>query len=137
MQISLLSFLHRLTKLPNRIYSGDFYKINIILSLLFSIPYVYKISKTHFYWRFCHPTFSFIVGMLFCPHYLLFFEWVGVFISFPIDLGFLFFFPGICRNMDLASYWRFWWVGLSYFLSEGESLRILSPFRGIIASLNT
>lgn len=91
MQISLLSFLHRLTKLPNRIYSGDFYKINIILSLLFSIPYVYKISKTHFYWRFCHPTFSFIVGMLFCPHYLLFFEWVGVFISFPIDLGFLFF----------------------------------------------
>nr|DAN09779.1 MAG TPA: hypothetical protein [Caudoviricetes sp.] len=31
----------------------------------------------------------------------------------------------------------FWWVGLSYFLSEGESLRILHPFRGIIASLNT
>lgn len=88
MQISLLSFLHRLTKLPNRIYSGDFYKINIILSLLFSIPYVYKISKTHFYWRFCHPTFSFIVGMLFCPHYLLFWMGRGIyFLSYRFGLS--------------------------------------------------
>lgn len=108
-----------------------------ILSLLFSIPYIYEISKTHFYWQFCHPTFSFVVGILFCSHYLLFFEWVGGIYFLSYRFGLSVFFPGICRNMDLASYWRFWWVGLSYFLSEGESLRILSPFRGTIASLNT
>ena len=97
-----------------------------------------KSQKTHFYWQFCHPTFSFVVGILFCSHYLLFLNggrWVFVF--FPMDLDFLFFFVGMYRNMDLDSYWRFL-VGCPIrFLSEGESLRILHPFRGTIALLNT
>lgn len=104
---------------------------NIILSLLFSIPYIYEISKTHFYWQFCHPTFSFVVGILFCSHYLLFWMEVGGYLFSFLWIWTFCFSLLVCTEIWIwIPIGDFWWVVLSVFFRKGNPCGFFIPSEG-------